>query len=245
LRTLLNEFEAFTSLVELTATGSREVLRIGAVPQAFESILPAAIEIFRQAGGCAIRTTEGTAGELLAQLLAGRLDGVVGRLPNDSTSADIPIHELNFVNLYEESFCIVVSPCHPLTQTDNLNLQLLAEQEWAMQRPSSSVRRTLAEAFLRQGMHLPTPSVETSTYIQNLAIVSTSQMVTAVPYRAAVAHQAMGRIRILNIALGVSPMRVAFIRRRTSDLHAHLQCLQAALLQSVSHDAGDETTPDL
>src|SRR5690606_1145113 len=106
-RTILNEFDDLTATIARVSQGEQPLLRVGIVPQAFVAYFPQTVELFRQAGGCAIKTEEGTARQLLDALIEGHLDCVVGRLPSGgmaSAQADTP---LNFVKLYEEEVCIV------------------------------------------------------------------------------------------------------------------------------------------
>jgi DNA-binding transcriptional LysR family regulator len=102
-----------------------------------------------------------------------------------------------------------------------------------MQRPDSAVRSALAEAFLRHGVQPPEPVVETSTYIQNLAIVAQSNLFTVAPRRAAAVHQELGLVRILDVPLDVVPMQVCLIRRKSSHRDPALSLFQKAFLDSV------------
>lgn len=232
-RTILNEFDELVSSIERVAAGGTSLLRVGVVPQAFISYLPKAVNLFRQAGGCAIRTQEGTARPLLDLLIAGELDCVVGRLPNAGTVLTLVADQLTFVSLYEEEICIVVGPHNPAADRDDTDYKTLAGCEWVMQRPDSSVRSALAEAFLRHGVLPPEPVVETSTYMQNLAIVADSDLFTVAPRRAAAVQQSLGLVRILDFQLDVVPMQVCLIRRRSSAHDAALALFQDAILKSI------------
>lgn len=233
IRIILNEFEDLNTTVQQVAIGNKPALRVGVVPQAFITYLPKTIELFRTTGGSAIRTHDGTAKQLLDLLLAGELDCVIGRLPSDKTDGDI-IRQLNFVSLYDEDICIAAGATNPITTEDKPSYQELARHEWVMQRPDSSVRRTLVEAFLRQGVQLPEPIVETSSYVQNLAIVANSSLLTVAPRRAAELQQTLGLIKIINIPLEVSPMRVSFITRKSSARNTSLDLFQDAFLKNLA-----------
>ncbi|HTJ99646.1 MAG TPA: LysR family transcriptional regulator [Bordetella sp.] len=232
-RTILNEFDELSAVIGRVAAGRPSLLRVGVVPQAFIAYLPKAIDLFRQAGGCAIRTHESTARELLDMLIAGELDCVVGRLPNANSALAHAASQLSFVNLYQEEICIVVGPDNPATRQSGVSYEALARCEWVMQRPDSAVRSALAEAFLRHGVQPPEPVVETSTYIQNLAIVAQSNLFTVAPRRAAAVHQELGLVRILDVPLDVVPMQVCLIRRKSSHRDPALSLFQKAFLDSV------------
>jgi DNA-binding transcriptional LysR family regulator len=236
-RTILNEFDELSAVIGRVASGRSSLLRIGVVPQAFIAYLPKAIDLFRQAGGCAIRTHESTARQLLDMLIAGELDCVIGRLPTAGSALAHAASQLSFVNLYEEEICIVVGPHNPAVREKHMSYERLAGSEWVMQRPDSAVRAALAETFLRRGVQPPEPVVETSTYIQNLAIVAQSDLFTVAPRRAAAVHQELGLVRILNVALDVVPMHVCLIRRKSSQRDPELSLFEKAFLDSVR--AGD------
>lgn len=237
-RTILNEFDELSALIGRVASGRSSLLRVGVVPQAFIAYLPKAIDLFRHAGGCAIRTHEGTARELLDMLIAGELDCVIGRLPTAGSALAQAASQLSFVNLYQEEICIVVGPDNPAVGDTDISYEALALRQWVMQRPDSAVRAALAETFLRHGVQLPEPVVETSTYIQNMAIVAQSNLFTVAPRRAAAVHQERGLVRILDVALDVAPMQVCLIRRNSSQRDPALSLFQQAFLASVH--AGDQ-----
>lgn len=235
-RTLLNEFEDLTVTIKRVGDGEQSLLRVGIVPQAFVAYFPQAVERFLQAGGCAITTREATARQLLDALLAGQLDCVVGRLPPGGMSQDQAEKPLNFVKLYEEDICIVAGPQNPLVGRKALSFQHLAVCQWVLQQPDSSVRGALAEAFLRKGVQLPNPVVETSTYIQNLSLVANSQLLTVAPRRAAEMQQSLGLVRILDVSLAVSPMQVGLISRASAVGMPALKLFQDCFVDSVEKD---------
>ena len=217
-RTLLNEFEGFTTTLGRISKGQQRALRIGAVPQAFATYLPQAIRLFRAEGGCAVRAQDGTALQLLALLQDGLLDCVIGRLPGEGLPDGHGVSELSFVSLYEEGICVVVGsqqmqhPTPPAPQ----NFEDLLTCEWVLQRRDSSVRRAFTEAFLRHGLQPPEPVVETTSYLQNLAMVAKSGFYTVAPKSAALLQQSLGLVKVLPFNLNIAPSQVCFITRQVS-----------------------------
>lgn len=232
--TILNEFDELMSAIRRVAAGSDAMLRLGVVPQAFIRYLPKAIDLFQQEGGCSIRTREATSQELLELLLEGELDCVVGRLPSEGACLKAAAARLNFVDLYTDEVCVVVGPHNPAAAMTKVSYQFLAQCSWVMQRPQSGVRQALTEAFLRKGIFMPDPVIETSSYIQNLSIVANSGLFTVAPRSAAQAHQALGLVKILNIRLEVSPMQVCLITRKSSAGNSQLACFKEAFMQSLA-----------
>lgn len=222
LRVLLNDFDEFGTMLERLETGENEVLRVGAVPQAFTVLLPHAVERFRNAGGCYLHTSEGSAQDLLERLMAGELDCILGRLPTDTGKWALDMGALSFVHLYEDDICVVCGPDHPATRLKKLSYARLAQYEWVLQRNSSSVRRALNEAFLRHSLVLPHPAVETPTYTQALDMVAAAGLLTAAPRRTAMAYASTGRVRVLDFPLRVAPMQVSLIVRKSVETHPQI-----------------------
>ena len=229
LRALINEFSDLTATLERVAQGRDTVLRLGVVPQAFVTCMPRAIDRFRAAGGCALHTQEGTARQMLNLLQAGQLDGVIGRLPSDG----MPSGDLVMVPLYRDEVCLVARPDHPILQEKRISLQRLAREQWVLQRRDSSVRRALDDVFLRDGLLPPDPAVETATYIQNIAVVAGSGLLSIAPRRPAEQQQALGQIAILDFKLGVEPMQVCMLVRGVARHNAMLDLFRQALMESI------------
>jgi len=215
-QTLLNEFGDFTTTLGRVAQGRERMLRMGVVPQAFAAYLPQAIERFRAEGGCAVKAQEGTARQLLSLLWDGLLDCVIGRLPSEGLPEGHDPSALSFVSLYEEDICVVVGAQQNRVQPTPQTFEDLLACEWVLQRRDSSVRRAFSEAFLRQGLQAPEPVVETTNYVQSLAIVSNSGFCTVAPKRAAELQQALGVVTVLDFQLNIAPMQVGFITRSVS-----------------------------
>lgn len=238
MRTLTNEFSELAAAIERAAQGHDPVLRLGVVPQAFVAYMPQAIERFRAAGGCALHTQEGTTRQLLALLQAGQLDGVIGRLPADGLPSGTATSDVSILPLYRDEVCLVAQPAHPILRVKRITLKRLAQEQWVLQRPDSSVRLALAEAFLREGLMPPDPAVETATYIQNLAVVAGSQLLSIAPRQAAEQQAALGQVAILNFRLGIEPTQVSLLVRGASRHNTMLDLFRTALQQSIGAQGG-------
>lgn len=232
-RLMLSEFDDLVVTINRASAGEPELLRVGIVPQAFVAFFPQTVERFRRRGGCALQAREGTARQLLDALLKGEIDCVVGRLPAGGSSEDPGIAPLRFVKLYEEDICIVAGAGHPLCTATRPTFEALAACDWVLQRPDSSVRGALAEAFLRQGHRLPAPIVESATYIQSLSLVANSAFLTVAPRRAAERQAALGLVRIVDVRLNVSPMQVGLITRQSATQLPAVALFQTCFVESV------------
>lgn len=233
-RLLLNEFGELASTVQRLSEGRDLVLRVGVVPQAFVVHLPQAIDRFRAAGGCALRTEEGTTQQLLGRLFEGNLDCFIGRLPIDGLPEGTPPADIAVYPLYHDDICVVARPGHAILGARRLGFAQLAKEQWVLQRRDSSVRRAFAEAFMRAGQLPPEPAVETATYNQNLAVVAHTDLLSVVPRSAAEQQRALGLIAIVDVRLGVQPMQVNMLMRASGRDNAMLQRFREALLESVA-----------
>ena len=236
LGTLLNEYHHFAESLDRLAEGRDRVLRLGLVPQAFATYLPRVIQQFRATCGGTIRVQEGTAAQLLGLVWEGQLDCVIGRLPGSGFPQHWDTSVLCFENLYTERICVVGGK-QAETEPSACSLAWLAEQQWVLQRPDSSVRQALNEAFLRHGLAPPSPIVETSNYMQSLALISNTGFFTVAPRRAAELQQATGSFHMLDIDLGVAPMQVSFIHRAASKNNPQLEAFKACFRRVLMDDA--------
>lgn len=135
---------------------SADVVRVGALPTAALSILPAAIGRFHQqqkSTSLQVATMNNTM--LLAGLKSGEIDLGIGRMSDPELMGG-----LNYELLFLESLKLVVRPGHPLLQE---TITLSRVMEWpVVVSPKGTVPRQNAEALLQsQGCKMPAGCIET------------------------------------------------------------------------------------
>ena len=212
--TILNEFGAFVHEVKQLVKNHSPLLRVGVVPQALFAYLPRAIELFRETGDGIVSIQEGTAKHLLLQLFEGKLDCIIGRLSGASMPLMRNTEELIFFPLYSERICIVEGTRHK--RTKKISYEDLAKRDWVLPRPDSSLRQQLTDSFLRRGLMLPDPVIETTNYFQSLTVLSHSNLCSVIPQSAADMHVKLGNIRIIDMPTDLMPMPVSFILRASA-----------------------------
>lgn len=212
--TILNEFDALVHEVKQLNKNLSPLLRVGVVPQALFTYLPRAVKIFRETGGGAVSIQEGTAKHLLLQLFEGKLDCVIGRLSGASMSSMHNTDELIFFPLYSENIYIVEGTKEKKRRKNSF--EDLAKRDWVLPRPDSSLRQQLADSFLRRGLMLPKPVIETTNFFQSLTMLTGSNLCSLIPQSAADMHVEMGNIRIIDIPTDLKPMPVSFILRASA-----------------------------
>jgi DNA-binding transcriptional LysR family regulator len=213
-QTILNEFDALVHEVKQLNKNLSPLLRVGVVPQALFAYLPRAIELFRVANGGAVAIQEGTAKHLLLQLFEGKLDCVIGRLSGATMPSMHNTDELIFFPLYSESICIVEGTKE--AKKRKVAFEDLAKRDWVLPRADSSLRQQLTDSFLRRGLMLPEPVIETTNYFQSLTMLSGSNLCSVIPQSAANMHVKLGNIRIIDIPSDLKPMPVSFILRASA-----------------------------
>ena len=218
--TILNEFDALVQEVKQLNKNLSPLLRVGVVPQALFAYLPQAIQLFRETGGGAVSIQEGTAKNLLLQLFEGKLDCVIGRLSGASMSSVHNTEELIFSPLYSESICIVEGTKEKRKR--KITFEDLVKRDWVLPRSDSSLRQQLTDSFLRRGLMLPEPVIETTNYFQSLTMLSNSNLCSVIPQSAADMHVQLGNIRIIDISTDLKPMPVSFILRASAKDNAQV-----------------------
>ncbi len=120
---------------------------VGTLLAASASILPDAIaRLKKERPGVAISVAVGTYDILMPSLLAGDLDMVLGRLPEEGRSS-----ELVYEEFYTEPVCLVTRRGHPLTRKRRLGLRDLVQEPWLMPLPETTLRRQIERASSRPG----------------------------------------------------------------------------------------------
>jgi DNA-binding transcriptional LysR family regulator len=218
--TILNEFDALVQGVRQLNKNLSALIRVGVVPQALFTFLPRAIRLFRENGGSAVSIQEGTAKHLLQLLFEGKVDCVIGRLSGASMSSTHRTDELIFCPLYSENICIVEGTKEKKRRKSTY--KELTSRDWVLPRTDSSLRQQLTDSFLRRGLMLPAPVIETTNYLQSLTMLVGSNLCTVIPQSAVDMDVKLGNIRVIDIPTDLKPMPVSFIFRQSAKNNAQV-----------------------
>ena len=150
-----------------------------------------------------------TAGRLVARLLDGHLDIVIGRIMDADGSA-----ELDFEPLADEPHSAIVRASHPLATRERLTHADLADHGWIMPPEASVLRSRLHAVFLENGLPLPRDIVETASLPVIIHLLRHSDMITALPVESVGPYLQTGQMKVLPIELGVRMEFFGIIRRR-------------------------------
>jgi DNA-binding transcriptional LysR family regulator len=211
-RAVLTEIAEAGREIGDVATGRLGSVRIGAVTApAIELVVPVLQRLLRRYPGLEAELHVATSDLLLADLVRGRHDFVLGRLP---AGADPRPFELR--SLAPERLALIVRAGHPLACATSVSAGDLAPYEWVMQPPGSPLRATLEEALLARGAPPPHCRLSTASLLVTLALVSRSDAIAPASVEVArlVAGQEGADVAILPIDFAVEVKPYSLIRMR-------------------------------
>ncbi len=132
-------------------------ISIGVLPTVATSVLPKAVQRFRQGGiDITLNLVSGPNSMLLSQLRVGELDLVVGRLAEPERMTG-----LSFQHLYSERITFVVRPEHPLLKNPVLNVRDLNAYTVLYPPKESIIAPTVERFFISQGIGALHDRIET------------------------------------------------------------------------------------
>jgi DNA-binding transcriptional LysR family regulator len=119
---------------------------------------------------------EATPDVLAADLLAGRIDLMVGRLtPGDDGG------QLAQIRLYQEPIRLVTRTSHPARSLSRPSLRDLLSYPWVLPVSQTALRHELEEVFFAEGLPLPRDRVECTSILTLLHLLLDSDTVGALP----------------------------------------------------------------
>jgi len=214
--------------LESLRAGYSGKVTVGTLLAASASILPDAIAMLKQQRpAVAISVVVGTYDILMPSLLAGDLDMVLGRLPEEGRSRALVYEEF-----YAEPICVVARRAHPLARKRRLSLRELANEPWLLPLPETALRRQIERAFVEAGAQLPRNVIESVSILTNRALLRKSDLIGVMPYHVALDDVEQGLLAILPVKLKSIETPVGAILRAPGKLPpaaaALLDCLRLA-----------------
>jgi LysR family transcriptional regulator of gallate degradation len=161
------------------------VVTIGALPMGRSQLLPLAIgAVLEKHPRLQIRSVENPYDELMAGLLSGRIDFVVGALraaPGDAFVSQA---------LLSDEAALIARAGHPLAERKQLEFSDLADYPWVLSRAGTPLRESLVHFHEGLGVVAPVPAVETGDLALLRGLLLASDMLTVLS-----AHQLHHEIR--------------------------------------------------
>jgi DNA-binding transcriptional LysR family regulator len=164
--------DAGRELAEI-AGGMGGQVRLGAVTgPAMDRVLPAMAVLRATDAPLQVEVVVATSDVLCAQLLAGRLDFALARLPLGEDAG-----RLRFVHLGSEPVRLLVRRGHPLLGRDEVGTADLMAHDWVMPPADSILHRTVVDRLRLLGLSQPPGMLATSSFLFTLALLQQSDAI--------------------------------------------------------------------
>lgn len=213
-RSALSEIGRAHDEIAALRSGRMGVAAIGTVVNPGANLVPLAIAMVKsEFPGILIKVEMDYSRPLVAKLLDGQLDIVVGRIMGPEGAG-----ELDFEPLADEPHAVIVRTDHPLTRKAQVSHADLADYGWIMPPTASALRSRLDLMFLKHGLSPPQNLVETASLPVIIHLLRHSDLLTALPPDAVVSYLQMGQMSMLPIDLGVRMEFFGIVRRRNHQL---------------------------
>ncbi len=211
---LLQIAEAERELGDLR-DGRRGVVAVGAVSGPAFNLMPAAVLRLRDlAPEIELSVKIDSSNVMARDLLAGRLDLMLGRVPED-----IDAEEFDAYAIGVEEAKLLARRGHPLVRRKPAELAELSAFEWVMQPAGTPLRRAVDGLFLAANLVAPRRILSTTSLTMTMMTVARSDAIAPVSHevaRFACGDLASGRLTVLKTAfpLVVQPYSLISARRR-------------------------------
>jgi DNA-binding transcriptional LysR family regulator len=161
---------------------------------------------------------------LMARLLHGELDFLVGRILDEGSS-----HDLSYEELSDEPVCAVARVGHPLQSATSLSLSDLTDSPWIMAPKGSILRSRCEQMFRNSGLTPPTNVVDTTAILVITRLLQQTDFVYAMPTEVARYYAEARLLDILPIELPCKMDGFGIITRRDQLLSPGALILQQAI----------------
>ena len=208
------------------------LVRVGMLPLAGVALIPQLVAILVRDGDLPrLQLVEGAVSSVLAQLRAGEIDCVIGRI--DVDSARHGLDDLDIRPLQDECLAIACALGHTLARRRRLTMRQLQGHQWILPAHTTYTRQAFEAAFLGQGLAPPEPLLESTAFHTNLATVAQTELLTIAPQSAVAYYQALGKVQALALA---SPFPTDFLVFATLKASAGMTSVEriASVLQQIA-----------
>ena len=204
---------------------------IGTLLAASASLLPATIrQLRRLRPNVTIAIREGTNNVLMPALRLGDVDMVVGRLPEYRHR-----QELVQESLFVEQIRIAARHDHPLTRESQVSLEELAEWDWILPPPDTTLRRQIDKEFFDRGLAPPANPVESVSFLTNRNLLASTDMLGAFPFHVIESETRHGLLAVVPCPLNLTSIPVGVSYRR----HGGLSPAASGFLDMLRQNAED------
>lgn len=209
-RSALAEIERGGEEIAALREGRLGKVAIGTVVNPGTTLVPQAVAAMkRDYPGILVEVEMDYSRPLVARLLDGQLDIVIGRIMDPEGAA-----ELEFEPLADEPHAVIVRAGHPLASRREVRIADLHDQGWIMPPAASVLRARLDAVFHQHGLHPPRDLVETASLPVIIHLLRHSDLLAALPPECVAPYLQTAQMQVLPIELDVRMEYFGIIRRR-------------------------------
>ena len=209
-RSALSEIERGGEELIALREGRLGKVAIGTVVNPGTTLVPQAVAAMkRDYPGILVEVEMDYSRPLVARLLDGHLDIVIGRIMGPEGAA-----ELEFEPLADEPHAVIVRAGHPLALREQVRHADLQDHGWIMPPAASVLRTRLDAVFHQHGLRSPQNLVETASLPVIIHLLRHSDLLAALPPECVAPYLQTAQMQVLPIELDVRMEYFGIIRRR-------------------------------
>ncbi len=209
---------------------------IGAVTApALDLVLPAVRAARLSHPDIQIEVTVASSDILFDQLLSGKLDFLIARIPDGGDAAHV-----DALKIAPEPVDLIVRKDHPLTKLQTVSIQDLMTYDWVMPSVGSPLTAAVLQRLEVLGVAPPRQRLSTASFLLTLALLQQSNAIA--PLASAVTHQFAASpdsafVRV-NIALNIAVSPYSLITRKDARLPRAAQSVLDIISQNIRRESG-------
>lgn len=207
---ILLELQDAAREIDALGQGSQGQVAIGAVTApALDIVLPSLRQVERAYPAIEIEVMVAPSDQLFAQLLEGKLDFIIARIPKGANAALVLAE-----TVAGEPVDFLVRQSHPLAQKRRIVMDDLLPFDWVLPSQGNLLTDTVLARLAQMGYDAPKQRLRTASFLLTLALVQQSDAIA--PLSSAVATQfcSNGDLVRLPIDLGVVVAPYSVLTRR-------------------------------
>jgi DNA-binding transcriptional LysR family regulator len=216
--------------------GSFGKVSIGAVTApALDLVLPAVRAARLSHPDIQIEVTVTSSDILFDQLLSGKLDFMIARIPAGADAALVDAREIA-----NEPVDLVVRKDHPLTKLEQVTLHDVMAYDWVLPNATSPLTAAVLQRLASLGFAPPRQRLSTASFLLTLALLQQSNAIA--PLASAVTNQFVSTddsafVRV-NIALNIAVIPYSLITRKDALLPRAAQSVLGLISQNLAQKSG-------
>lgn len=212
-RRILSEMRRLTEELNALAGGQSGRVVVGSLISASATLVPMAVgQLATNFPDITVSIIETTEDVLLPALKVGDLDMVLGRLPRHVDP------DLKMRVLYDEEFCIVSRPDHPVHGVDVDVRAEISRASWILPPNTTTTRRETEQTLVNQGYGRPHVVAESVAVHINLRALQAADLLSAMPLNFAKSYARDGIVKIVEAGPDFLSSQIGVITRVDTDL---------------------------